>query len=118
MGPTPHNHLLRISQVLKFENHPLSFSPIFPTMPEPRTSLDPILKPAAIAVIGASRSPNTIGNQILSNLVTHGFTGAVYPVNPNAPAIHAIKVKSPRFRRFGRLGKANILFGRTTHPLI
>ena len=56
-----------------------------------RTGLDPILRPSSIAVIGASRSPNTIGNQILSNLVRHGFTGAVYPVNPNAPAIHAIK---------------------------
>jgi len=56
-----------------------------------RSSLDAILKPQAVAVIGASRSPNTIGNQILSNLVTHGFTGAVYPVNPTAKAIHAIK---------------------------
>ncbi|HUO52595.1 MAG TPA: acetate--CoA ligase family protein [Gemmatimonadaceae bacterium] len=59
-------------------------------MPE-QASLDPILKPRSVAVIGASRSPNTIGNQILSNLVRHGFTGAVYPVNPSAPAIHAIK---------------------------
>ena len=56
-----------------------------------RSSLDAILKPRTIAVIGASRSPNTIGNQILSNLVTHGFTGAVFPVNPTAKAIHAIR---------------------------
>jgi acetyl coenzyme A synthetase (ADP forming)-like protein len=54
-------------------------------------TLDAILKPRTIAVIGASRSPNTIGNQILSNLVRHGFTGAVYPVNPTAPAINAMK---------------------------
>jgi acetyl coenzyme A synthetase (ADP forming)-like protein len=53
--------------------------------------LDPILKPRSIAVIGASRSANTIGNQILSNLVLHGFTGAVYPVNPGAHSIHSIR---------------------------
>jgi acetyl coenzyme A synthetase (ADP forming)-like protein len=54
-------------------------------------SLDPILAPRSIAVIGASRSPNTMGHQILANLVRYGYTGAVYPVNPMAPAVHAMK---------------------------
>ena len=53
-------------------------------------SLDPILKPRTIAVVGASRTPNTIGHQIVANLVDRGFTGAVYPVNPRAAAVHAI----------------------------
>jgi acetyl coenzyme A synthetase (ADP forming)-like protein len=53
-------------------------------------SLDPILRPASIAVIGASRQANTIGWQILDNLLRHGFQGPVYPVNPRAPAIHSI----------------------------
>jgi len=53
-------------------------------------SLDPILKPQHIAVIGASRTPNTIGHRIVSNLVRHGFSGAVYPVNPKAVAVHAL----------------------------
>ena len=54
-------------------------------------TLDPILAPRTIAVIGASRAPNTIGHQILANLVTYGFTGTVYPVHPHAPAVHAMK---------------------------
>lgn len=54
-------------------------------------SLDPILSPQSIAVVGASRSPTTLGHQILTNLVNYGFTGTVYPVNPNAAAIHSIK---------------------------
>lgn len=54
-------------------------------------SLDPILAPRSIAVIGASRSPTTLGHQILANLVKYGFTGTVFPVNPNAPSIHSIK---------------------------
>lgn len=53
--------------------------------------LDPILKPRSIAVIGASRSSNTIGFQILDNLLRYGFTGSVYPVNPHAAAVHSIR---------------------------
>jgi acetyl coenzyme A synthetase (ADP forming)-like protein len=53
-------------------------------------ALDALLKPNAIAVIGASRQPNTIGHQIVSNLVAHGFTGPVYPVNPRATAINSM----------------------------
>ncbi len=54
-------------------------------------SLDAILKPRAIAVVGASRAPDTIGHEIVTNLVTHGFTGPVYPVNPHATSIHSIR---------------------------
>src|SRR5512138_291973 len=57
----------------------------------PADSLDRLFRPRSIAVIGASREPNTIGNTILWNLARHGFTGAVYPVNPKAPAVHSIK---------------------------
>ncbi|HEU0078436.1 MAG TPA: CoA-binding protein, partial [Longimicrobiaceae bacterium] len=53
--------------------------------------LDALLRPRSVAVVGASRTPNTIGYQILDNLVRHGFTGAVYPVNPSAASVHSIK---------------------------
>ena len=59
-------------------------------IPAPTGALDPILRPSRIAVIGASRTPNTIGYQVVSNLVTNGFAGAVYPVNPRAVAIHGL----------------------------
>jgi acetate---CoA ligase (ADP-forming) len=57
-------------------------------MPSP---LDPILRPSSVAVVGASRRSATIGHQILSNLIVHGFTGAVFPVNPNATSVHSIR---------------------------
>ncbi len=57
-------------------------------MPAP---LDPILRPASVAVIGASRRPDTIGHEVLDNIVRYGFTGAVFPVNPKATAVHSIK---------------------------
>ena len=62
--------------------------------------LDSILKPRSIAVIGASRSADTIGHQIVANLVAHGFTGAVHPVNPKAASIHSIRAY-PSVRAIG-----------------
>ncbi len=53
-------------------------------------TLDPILRPQSIAVIGASRRPGTIGYQIVDNLIRHGYEGVIYPVNPKARAIHSI----------------------------
>jgi acetyl coenzyme A synthetase (ADP forming)-like protein len=44
-----------------------------------------------VAVIGASRTPGTIGYETLHNLLLGGFTGAVYPVNPHADSIHSVR---------------------------
>jgi acetyl coenzyme A synthetase (ADP forming)-like protein len=44
-----------------------------------------------VAVIGASRSDGSIGREILRNLVTGGFDGKVFPVNPHADVVHSIK---------------------------
>ncbi len=53
--------------------------------------LDSLLKPSSVAVIGASRTPGTIGYETLHNLLLGGFTGAVYPVNPHAASIHSVR---------------------------
>ena len=54
-------------------------------------SLEAVLKPRSIAVIGASRRKLTIGNRLFHNLLHHEFTGVVYPVNPNAKVIAAVQ---------------------------
>ena len=54
-------------------------------------SLDAIFRPRSVAVIGASRTPQTIGREILANLVDLGFEGPVYPVNPHAASIGSIR---------------------------
>jgi acetyltransferase len=53
--------------------------------------LDAIFRPRSVAVIGASRKRQTIGREILANLVEYGFSGPVYPVNPHADSIHSIR---------------------------
>jgi acetyltransferase len=54
-------------------------------------SLRAFLNPRSVAVIGASRRPNTIGNFVFRNLIQQDFKGVVYPVNPSAEVIAAVK---------------------------
>lgn len=48
----------------------------------PIRNLDKIFRPRRIAVIGASPRPLSVGQTVFQNLLTGGFPGAVYPVNP------------------------------------
>ena len=48
------------------------------------------LRPRTVAVVGASRHRGTIGGEIMHNLLAYGFTGAVLPVNPAAPAVQGV----------------------------
>jgi acetyltransferase len=60
----------------------------------PVLKLDSIFRPKSIAVVGASKRPGTVGNDIFRNLLFHEFNGSVYPVNPKSPSIlgvHAYK---------------------------
>lgn len=45
------------------------------------TSLQPLIAPRSIAVVGASENPGP-GRQVLENLNRLGFNGRVYSVNP------------------------------------
>ncbi len=53
-------------------------------------SIRRILNPSSIAVIGASRTPGTIGHELVHNLLRGGFAGAILPVNPHAGSIGGI----------------------------
>jgi acetyl coenzyme A synthetase (ADP forming)-like protein len=55
-----------------------------------RNALKLFFEPRAVAIIGASRQRGTIGGEILHNLLSFGFKGAVYPVNPKAVSIEGI----------------------------
>ncbi len=45
--------------------------------------LNTLFNPKSIAVIGASDTPGRVGYSLFRNLITNGFSGSVYPVNPN-----------------------------------
>jgi acetyl coenzyme A synthetase (ADP forming)-like protein len=54
-------------------------------------SLRSLLYPRSVAIIGASRESGTIGQLLFQCIMQHGFSGVVYPVNPNAEAIMSVK---------------------------
>ncbi len=49
--------------------------------------LQAIFAPHSVAVIGASPDPTRLGHTVLKNMVTHGYTGAIFPIHPQAPEI-------------------------------
>jgi acetyl coenzyme A synthetase (ADP forming)-like protein len=50
-------------------------------------SVERLLRPRSIAILGAGRNPDNLGHIIVRNLLDGGFRGPVYPINPNAQTI-------------------------------
>jgi acetyltransferase len=53
-------------------------------------NLDAIFRPRAIAVIGASPRPRSVGSLVMRNLLAAGFGGVVMPVNPKHSAVEGV----------------------------
>lgn len=54
-------------------------------------TLKPLFRPGSVAIVGASKNPDKLGNVILRNIVKSGYGGIVYPVNPKETEIEGIK---------------------------
>jgi acyl-CoA synthetase (NDP forming) len=54
-------------------------------------TLEALVKPRSIAVIGASRRVGTIGNRMFLNILQQQFSGVVYPVNPNVEVVASVR---------------------------
>jgi len=52
-------------------------------------NLDALFHPAAIALIGASNRPGSVGQVLARNLLESGFAGPVMPVNPHDRAVRS-----------------------------
>ena len=46
-------------------------------------NLDKIFQPKSIAVVGASERKGSVGAALMDNLIERGFSGEIYPINPN-----------------------------------
>jgi acyl-CoA synthetase (NDP forming) len=53
--------------------------------------LDSLFRPRAVAVMGASNNPLSIGHIVVKNLKTYGFKGEIYPINPKQTEILGLK---------------------------
>ncbi|HLU05668.1 MAG TPA: acetate--CoA ligase family protein [Woeseiaceae bacterium] len=54
-------------------------------------SLDPLLRPRSVAVVGASAREGSPGSWSLTNLKRGGFAGAIYAVNPRYDELQGIR---------------------------
>ena len=53
-------------------------------------SLSHLLRPASVAVVGASSEPGSVGRAILRNIVSSGFRGRVHAVNRRAQVVDGV----------------------------
>lgn len=64
-------------------------------------NLNRLFQPRSVAVIGASPGRTSIGNIVLSNLVSGTFPGSVYPINPKYKEVNG----NPCYRCIGDVGE-------------
>ena len=54
-------------------------------------SLDPMLRPRSVAIVGATERRGSVGDQTMRQLISGGFTGRVIPVNPRYETVHGLR---------------------------
>src|SRR4249920_1383392 len=77
--------------VLNFSPAPARFRPKHEDIVR---DMNRIMKPKAVAVIGASSEAGKIGNSVMKNLINGGYAGKIYPIHPKAEEIEGIKAYS------------------------
>ncbi len=73
-----------------------------------KIDLNPMLKPKSVAIVGASRNPDKVGNVILKNYIDAGYSGKLYPINPNADSVLGLKAYKSVLDVEGRIDVAVI----------
>ncbi len=58
-----------------------------------------LFQPRSVAVVGASRSPRSVGGAAFQNLLRGGFQGPVYPINRSAAFVQSVRA----YPNFGAL---------------
>ncbi|OPY67831.1 MAG: succinyl-CoA synthetase subunit alpha [Syntrophorhabdaceae bacterium PtaU1.Bin034] len=54
-------------------------------------NLHTMFYPQSIAVLGATDSPGKLGFNVMQNLISHGFSGKIYPVNHSKETVLGLK---------------------------
>lgn len=60
------------------------------TAPTAGDGLEHLLSPRSVAVIGATTDPTRIGGRSISYMLSQGFKGRIFPVNPNRREIQGL----------------------------
>ncbi|MEU5715960.1 GNAT family N-acetyltransferase [Streptomyces sp. NPDC020403] len=68
-------------------------------------SVQRLLAPGSVAVVGAGRAPGGVGRTVLRNLLGSGFTGRAYAVNRSFAAGQGAIDGVPAYRSVGEIGE-------------
>jgi acetyl coenzyme A synthetase (ADP forming)-like protein len=74
--------------VLNFHQKPARYRP---EEKDVVTAMNRIMKPKAVAVIGASNEAGKIGNSVMKNLINGGYQGKIYPVTPKGGEVMGLQ---------------------------
>ncbi|HDL19665.1 MAG TPA: CoA-binding protein [Nitrospirae bacterium] len=53
--------------------------------------IDRLINPSSVAVIGASADTSKVGYSVVNNLISNGYKGRIFPVNPKRKSILGLK---------------------------
>jgi acetate---CoA ligase (ADP-forming) len=53
--------------------------------------LDELFRPGSVAVVGASNRPGKVGTSLFRNILSAGFQGVAYPVNPSWKSVSGVR---------------------------
>ena len=54
-------------------------------------NIQAIMSPRSIAVVGATNRPGSVGHAVFENIISNGYQGILYPVNPKSKSVHSVK---------------------------
>ena len=54
-------------------------------------NIESVMNPKSIAVVGATNRPGSVGLAVFRNILSAGFQGVLYPVNPKAKSVQSVK---------------------------
>ena len=81
-----------------------------------RGDLGELFYPRNIAVLGATDSPGKLGYNVMWNLLSHGFAGEIYPVNPGKEDVLGLKTYKSILDVKGPIDEAIIIVPAETVP--
>ncbi|NGX47960.1 MAG: Succinyl-CoA ligase [ADP-forming] subunit alpha, partial [Chlamydiae bacterium] len=69
----------------------ITVDPSHAFLERPPHPMEPFFQPESIVVIGATKTPKSVGNTLMQNLVSGQFPGKIYPVNPKYDTLFDLK---------------------------
>jgi acyl-CoA synthetase (NDP forming) len=81
---TSEGRVLAVDSLVLTENQPRTGNPLPPVSPD---AIGSLFYPKSVAIVGASAQIGKWGHSVMTNTVSGGFEGDIYPVNPKGEVV-------------------------------